>query len=83
MAANIAMLIFTLVGIGGGLAILRWPRKVAQFFHHAAEPLYSAAKRDKIYTESGAKAAGVGFVPFGGLSLCILIWRLLNGFGLA
>lgn len=77
------MIVFTVIGVAGGLAMLRWREQVARFFRAAAEPLYPEKVRSRLYSAENVRWVGGGFVAFGLLAMCILIWRVAQGYGFA
>ncbi len=83
MVANIAMMAFVLLAAGSAAIIFLMPERVVEGFRALARAMYPERVVQKVYTTRGVMAAGRAFVAFALLCVGILVWRLLNGYGLS
>lgn len=77
------MFLFGVIGIGGGIAVLRFRGPLARFFRNCAGAIAPERLTRKVYTGPNLRWAGGGYIAFGVLATGILIWRLCNGYGFA
>ncbi len=83
MVANIAMMVFVLIAAGSALIIFFHPERVVDGFRELARAMYPERVVQKVYTTRGVVTAGCAFMAFALLCLGILVWRLMNGYGLS
>lgn len=75
------MIVFAVVGIGGGSAILKWTSQVYRFFKKGmdAMTIYPDNVRNTTMTPRNLRIGAVGTISFGALAAIILVWRVLHG----
>jgi hypothetical protein len=76
MDAVIAMGVFTLVGVGGGIALHRWAEPLAEFSAEMAGTALSERATRTVYTARTVRWAARGFILFGMISAGLFAWQL-------